>query len=241
MRANTIVTGGSRGLGLEIVKMLVANGQDVIAISRTQSNELVSLMAAHPDQLKHETFDFAKTGEIDTLVTMIRKKHGAITALVNNAAVGIDGVLTTLKTADIELAMSVNLLAPILMSRAVSKSMLAQNGGNIVNVSSINAFTGYSGLSAYAATKAGLIGFTKSLARELGRTGIRVNAVAPGLLETDMVSGMTAEHRKKITDRSPLRRFATTTEAANAVVFLLSDKASGMTGTVMTVDAGNSA
>jgi 3-oxoacyl-[acyl-carrier protein] reductase len=239
--ANTIVTGGSRGLGLEIVSALAAEGRQVIAVSRKSSPELQATIAAYAGTVHFESFDFANTGEIDIFVKSLRSKHGTIAALVNNAAVGIDGVLTTLKNDDIEAAIKINLLAPILLTKAIAKTMMATGGGNIVNISSVNAFTGYSGLSAYAATKAGLIGFTKSLARELGRAGIRVNAVAPGLLETGMVSAMSSEQRDRIRRRSALKRFATTAEVANAVMFLLSDNSAGLTGTVTTVDAGNSA
>ncbi len=239
--ANAIVTGGSRGLGLDIVRALASDNRKVIAISRSTSPELDNLIKQFPRSVRFEPFDFAAPSGLEPFVKSLRKKHGAVSALVNNAATGIDGVLTTLPEVDIEAALRVNLLAPILFTRAVVKTMLVDGGGRIVNITSVNAFTGYNGLSVYAATKAGLIGFTKSLAREVGRANILVNAVAPGLIETAMTTGITDERRDKIKRRSPLQRFAGVDEVTNAVMFLLSEQSSGMTGSVITVDAGNSA
>ncbi len=239
--ASTVVTGGSRGLGLEIVRSLAQQNRKVIALSRQPSAELKWLINTSNGLVEFKHCDLSETDTIDQIVRNIISEHGPIEALVNNAAIGIDGVLTTLKPDDIRRTIDVNLLAPILIARAFGKHMLTQGRGRIVNVSSVNAFTGYSGLSVYAATKAGLIGFTKSLARELGRAGVTVNAVAPGLLETDLSASLDDKARDTIKRRSPLGRFATVGEVANTVLFLLSEKATGMTGSVITVDAGNSA
>jgi 3-oxoacyl-[acyl-carrier protein] reductase len=239
--ASTVVTGGSRGLGLEIVKALNAENRKTVVLSRNPSSELKALVESSQGLVVYKTFDCAKTDAIAPIAREIIATHGPIEALVNNAAVGTNGMLTTLSHDTIENTINVNLLAPILLAREFGKHMLAQGHGRIVNVSSINAFTGYSGLSVYAATKAGLIGFTKSLARELGKANVTVNAVAPGLLETDLTASLSEKQRDTIRRRSPLNRFATLNEACNAVMFLLSNQASGMTGTVITVDAGNSA
>ncbi len=241
MVANTIVTGGSRGLGLQITTMLAAEGQSVIVVARHSGPELEQVIQSSQSRVKFEPFDLSAIDKIEEFARLVRKRHGRISGLVNNAAIGMDGVLTTLKTAQIETTIRTNLTAPIILSKAVAKGMLVDGGGRIVNISSINAFTGYNGLAVYAATKAGLIGFTKSMAREFGKADIQVNAVAPGLIETEMVSGMTDERRDTIRRRSPLNRFASKMEVAQAVLFLLSDKSSGMTGTTITVDAGNSA
>jgi 3-oxoacyl-[acyl-carrier protein] reductase len=238
---NIVVTGGTRGIGLEIVRKVVASGDRAIVVARNSTLESETLSAAGPENYAFHPFDLAETEKIEDLVKQIRKEHGPISALVNNAAMGLEGLLTTLKPAQIERATKLNLLAPILMARAVAKSMLTGSGGRIINISSVNAFTGYNGLAAYAATKAGLIGFTKSFAREVGGANILVNAVAPGLVETQMVGKMQEETRSKIKRRSPLDRFTTADEVANAVLFLLSNASSGITGTVLTVDAGNSA
>jgi 3-oxoacyl-[acyl-carrier protein] reductase len=129
----------------------------------------------------------------------------------------------------------------MVITKHVIRSMMADGGGRIVNVSSITAFTGYSGLSVYSATKASLLGFSRSLAREVGRLGINVNSVAPGFVDTDMTQGMKEEQRQQIERRSALKRLAEVDDVANAVEFLLSDKAKNITGTVLTVDAGSTA
>ncbi len=137
--------------------------------------------------------------------------------------------------------MCLNVTVPVLMTKHVLKSMLASGQGRIVNISSIVGATGYSGLSAYSATKAALNGFTGALARELGPAGITVNAVAPGFIDTDMTHSLTAAERGKIERRSALRRMAEISDVANMVDYLMSEKARNITGTVMTVDAGNTA
>jgi 3-oxoacyl-[acyl-carrier protein] reductase len=135
----------------------------------------------------------------------------------------------------------VNTLAPIVLTKYVVRAMMADGAGRIVNVASIIGFTGYSGLAAYAATKASMIGFTRSLAREVGRLGINVNAVAPGFLATDMTDVLTDEQRRQVAKRSALRRFAEIEDVANAVEYLLGDKGRNISGTVLTVDAGATA
>jgi 3-oxoacyl-[acyl-carrier protein] reductase len=238
---NVIVTGASRGLGFALVKTLVDKGYCIIAVARHSNSELESLLKAGATPGRFFNYDFADVSGIDDLVKEITKSAGSVYGLVNNAAMGLSGMLATEKPANIEAVIGVNLLAPILLTRAVLRGMLVNGNGRIVNVSSVNAFTGYSGLAVYAATKAGLVGFTKSLAREVGRSGITVNAVAPGLLETEMTGSMDATKREKIIRRSPLKRFARVDEVSSAISYLLSDSAAGMTGTVMTIDAGNSA
>ncbi len=161
--------------------------------------------------------------------------------LVNNAAVGHDGALAMMHNAKIEELVRLNTLSPIVLTKYVVRSMMSEGIGRIVNVASIIGFTGYSGLSAYAATKASMIGFTRSLAREVGRLGINVNAVAPGFFDTDMTHGLAGEQRQRIVRRSALRRLADVEDVANAVEFLLGDSARNISGTVLTVDAGATA
>jgi 3-oxoacyl-[acyl-carrier protein] reductase len=174
-------------------------------------------------------------------VQSIRKSHGPIYGLVNNAALGTDGVLAIMHNSDIEQLVRVNTVSPIVLTKYAVRAMLSEGGGRIVNVASIIGFTGYSGLSVYGATKASIIGFTRSLAREVGRLGVNVNAVAPGFIETDMTQNLGAEQRKKVARRSALQRLADIDDVANAVEFLLGDKAKNITGTVLTVDAGSTA
>ena len=171
----------------------------------------------------------------------MRKEFGPIYGLVNNAAVGFDGILALMPTSQIEQLVRVNTLSPIVLTKHVVRSMMADGGGRIVNVASVVGFTGYSGLSVYAATKASIIGFTRSLAREVGRMGVNVNSVAPGFVDTDMTRGLNAEQRQQIERRSALRRLPDIDDVACAVEFLLGDGAKSITGTVLTVDAGNTA
>ena len=141
----------------------------------------------------------------------------------------------------IENLIRLNTLSPIVLTKYVVRRMMSDGGGRIVNVASIIAFTGYSGLSVYAATKSSMVGFTRSLAREVGRLGINVNAVAPGFMDTEMTQGMDEERRQQIARRSALRRFPAIEDVADAVEFLLGDKSKSITGTVLTVDAGTTA
>ncbi len=172
---------------------------------------------------------------------MLRKEFGPIYGLVNNAAISIDGALAMTSTQKIEQLARLNMISPVVLTKYAVRAMMADGGGRIVNISSITAFTGYSGLSVYAATKASLVGFTKSLAREVGRMGVNVNAVAPGLVDTEMAEGLRAEQREQIVRRSALKRLVEVDDVANAVEFLMSDRSKNITGTVITVDAGNTA
>jgi 3-oxoacyl-[acyl-carrier protein] reductase len=180
---NVVVTGGSRGLGLAISLKLADAGYRAIAIARKESRELSAAIAASAragtDALQFRPFDLADTDAVAPLVASLRKTFGPIYGLVNNAALGDDGALSLMHTAKIERLVRLNTLSPIVLTKYVVRAMMADGGGRIVNVASIVGFTGYGGLSVYGATKASMIGFTRSLAREVGRMGVNVNAVAP--------------------------------------------------------------
>jgi 3-oxoacyl-[acyl-carrier protein] reductase len=242
---NVIVTGGSRGLGLGIARTLGGAGYRVIAIARRESDQLAAAMrnAGAGDQgwLHFCPFDLARVGDIANLVKAIRKEFGPIYGLVNNAGIGASGVLATMHERQIERFVHLNTVSPIVLTKYVVRAMMVDGGGRIVNMSSIVSTTGFSGLSVYGATKASLTGFTRSLAREVGPLGITVNAVAPGFVDTEMTEGLDAAHRDQILRRSPLRRLAEIDDIANAIEFLLGDKAKNITGTVLTVDAGSTA
>jgi 3-oxoacyl-[acyl-carrier protein] reductase len=242
---NVIVTGGSRGLGLGIARKLNLSGFRVIAIARKESAEITTAMkeaeASAPGSLQFAAYDLADIEGLANLVKTLRKNFGPIYGLVNNAGVSADGALAMMPSSEIEKVVRLNTLSPMVLTKFVVRSMMADGGGRVVNISSITAFTGYSGLSVYGATKASLVGFTRSLAREVGRMGVNVNAVAPGFVDTDMTQGLTAEHRDSIVRRSALKRLVDIEDVANSVDFLLSDKAKSITGTVLTVDAGNTA
>jgi 3-oxoacyl-[acyl-carrier protein] reductase len=243
IKRNVVVTGGSRGLGLAVARRLAAAGYGVVAIARKMSDQLSGAMqeSGRAGSLDFVAFDLGDTQGIPKLARNLRKQFGAVYGLVNNAALGTDGLLANMKNSQIEQLLRVNTLAPIMLSKYVVRAMMADGGGRIVNVTSIIGFTGYSGLSVYGATKASMIGFTRSLAREVGRLGINVNAVAPGFLATEMTQGMEDDQRKQVARRSALRRLADVDDVADAVEFLMGDKAKSITGTVLTVDAGSTA
>jgi len=243
---NVIVTGGSRGIGLGIARRLTEVGFRAIAIARKESNELASVIeeterSERSGSLRFVPFDLAEIEGIADLVKRVRKDFGPIYGLVNNAGISAEGALALMHNSQIEQLVRLNTLSPMVMSKYAVRSMMADGGGRIVNIASIVAGTGYSGLSVYSATKASLIGFTRSLAREVGRMGVNVNAVAPGFVDTEMTQALTDEHREQIVRRSALRRLVDIDDVANAVEFLLSDRAKNITGTVLTVDAGNTA
>jgi 3-oxoacyl-[acyl-carrier protein] reductase len=242
---NVIVTGGSRGLGLGIARRLSGPDYRVIAIARKQSSELTEAIQeaelANPGSFHFVPFDLAEIEGIPNFVKTLRKDFGPIYGLVNNAGISFEGVLALMPTSQIEQLVRVNTLSPIVLTKFIVRSMMADGGGRIVNMASIIATTGYSGLSVYGATKASIIGFSRSLAREVGRMGVNVNSVAPGFVDTEMTRGLKDEQRQQIERRSALRRLAEVDDVANAVEFLLSDKAKNITGTVLTVDAGSTA
>ncbi len=238
---NVVVTGGSRGIGLAIAQALARSGFRVIAIARSESPPLLEAMGAQPDGLCFHAADLADIAALSGLARGLRGSFGPVYGLVNNAGIGTAGVLSTMPDGEIERMVRLNVTAPLTLSKYLVRPMMAARSGRVVNVSSIIAATGYSGLSVYAATKAALVGFTRSLAREVGPLGITVNAVAPGFVDTEMTHGLDTRQREKIAHRSALRRMTSTVDVASAVDFLMSDKAANITGTVMTVDAGGTA
>lgn len=240
-----VVTGGSRGLGLGIAKKLAAGGYRVIVVARKPSEPLTAAIAVAkqhgPGHLDFASFDLADIEQIPALVRRLRSEFGSLFGLVNNAGLGNTGVLATMHNSRIEELVKINTLAPIVLTKYVLRGMMSEGDGRIVNIASIVGFTGYTGLSVYAATKSSILGFTRSLAREVGQLGITVNAIAPGFIATDMTHGMTSEHRKQIIRRSALKRLTEVEDVANAVEYLLSEKARNISGTVLTIDAGATA
>ena len=234
-----LVTGATRGLGLSIARRLLADGYRVIATGRAETDALRELAVEYGDRLVFIPFDMEDTDGIASFFQSATKAHGRIYGLVNNAAIGLDGVLGTMHNSDINRVMQVNVVAPITLSKYAARSMMLAREGRIVNISSIIASTGFSGLSAYAASKAALEGFTRSLAREVGKAGITVNAVAPGFMETQMTGSLQGEKLAAIVRRTPLGRLASPEDAAGAVRFLIGPDGGSITGSVITVDAGS--
>lgn len=236
-----VVTGSSRGLGLSLTKRLLKENYRVLGIARRKSQEFNELEKEFTQRLFFEEFDFNNTGRIHEMVKLITKKHGSVYGLINNAALGYDGVLATMHEKQIAELLRVNIEAPILLTKYVSRSMLMKLSGRIINISSIIASTGFNGLSVYGATKSSLNGFTKSLSRELGKAKITVNSIAPGYMETAMTNKLDDSKLESIKRRSPLGHLATVEDVSGAVLFLLSDEAKSITGSIITVDAGTTA
>jgi 3-oxoacyl-[acyl-carrier protein] reductase len=241
---NVLVTGGSRGIGLAIAQRLAAAGYNVIAVARRPSDELSDAIrdaATGTGAIHFRVFDLSETGAIPAFVKGLRDEFGAIYGLVNNAGIGTEGLLATMHNSEIEALVGLNILSPIILTKYVVRQMMADGAGRIVNMSSIIATTGYNGLSVYGATKAAATGFTRSLAREVGKLGITVNAIAPGFIDTELTQDLAEDQRKRIAGRSALRRLAAPDDVARMVEYLLGDGGSNITGTVMTIDAGNTA
>lgn len=238
---NVIVTGVSKGLGLALSTRLAANPKiRLIGLSRSIGEGYAALVNSYPGRVHHLEFDAADIVAIPTLVRQITQRHGRIYGLVNNAGMGLDGVLATMHASDIERVLRINLEAPITLCKYTSRSMMQAREGRIINVSSIIASTGFHGLAAYAASKAGLEGLTRSLSRELGKMGITVNCVAPGYMETEMTKGIDPHKMASIRRRAPLG-LARPDDAAGAIQYLLGPDSARLTGTVITVDGGSTA
>ena len=241
---NVVVTGGSRGIGLVIARRLAASGYRVVAVARRESEALLNAItdtAKRGEALHFHSCDLDDLSTLHALVNDIRGTYGPIYGLVNNAALGTAGMLSNMSEAEMARLVQLNILSPMILTKYLSRSMMTRREGRIVNISSVVGLRGYRGLSVYSATKAALLGFTRSLARELGPLGITVNAIAPGFVDTDMTQAMGDDERERITHRSALRRMTRAEDIASAVDFLLGDGASNVTGTVMVVDAGSTA
>lgn len=239
---NVLVTGGTRGVGLAVASRLAADGYRVFALGRKESPDLAKAITGYPaGTLNFVPFDLMQVDVIPDLVREMKAEHGPFYGLVNNAALGTEGLLSNMHNSEIEKLIKLNTVSPIMLTKYVVRGMMTAGEGRIVNISSIIASTGYSGLSVYGATKAATLGFTRSLAREVGRLGINVNAVAPGFMDTEMTRSMATGQRVKIASRAALKRLAEVEDVAAMVAYLMSDAARNITGAVMTVDAGNTA
>jgi 3-oxoacyl-[acyl-carrier protein] reductase len=242
---NVIVTGGSRGLGLAMSRALASSGYRVIAVARSLNTELTAAARQAAEDargaIEFRACNLSDLNLIAPLVRALRADFGPLYGLVNNAGLGTSGILSNMRDQEIQRLIQLNTVSPIVLSKYVLRSMMSQREGRIINIASIVAATGYSGLSVYSATKASLIGFTRSLAREVGQLGITVNALAPGFVDTQMTHELTDSQRQKIARRSALHRMPEPIDVARSVEFLLGDGGRNITGTVITIDAGNSA
>ncbi len=237
-----LVTGGSRGIGRAIALELGKRGASVVisyAGNEAAAIETVKLLTdAGSPKAKSIRFDVADSEACSAAIDDVMKDFGRLDVLVNNAGVAIDGLLMRFKDEDWDKTLDTNLKGAFSLMRAVSRPMMKQKGGAIVNVSSIVGEMGNAGQAAYSASKAGLIGLTKSVARELASRNIRVNCVTPGFITTDMTAGLTQELKDKMSSAIPLARIGNAEEVAHAVAFLASDSASYITGEVVKVNGG---
>ena len=242
---NVIVTGGSRGLGLAMGGALADAGYRVIAVARKNSAQLSAAVARASQEgrgaIEFRACDLSDLAALAPLVRTLRADFGPLYGLINNAGLGTSGILSSMRDQEIQRLIQLNTTSPIILSKYVLRSMMSQREGRIINIASIVAATGYAGLSVYSATKASLIGFTRSLAREVGPLGITVNALAPGFVATEMTDELTDAQRQKIAQRSALKRMPEPVDVARSVEFLLGDGGRNITGTVITIDAGNTA
>ena len=236
-RKHIVISGGSRGLGKTLVRGLLENGYAVSTFSR-RATEFTNQLKEDPNFFFAEA-DVSDVSQLDEFVGNCVEKHGIPFGLINSAGIARDGVRATMPESQIDDLLAVNLSGTLHLTRRVSREMLlATQGGVILNISSIIGLRGYRGLSAYAATKAGMDGITRALARELGSRQIRVNSIAPGYLTTEMTHGLDDQQQNQIVKRTPLGRLGTPDDVLGSVLFLLSPAAQFITGQVLVIDGG---
>ena len=234
-----VISGASRGLGAAITEDFLNHGAAVACFSRKRSAEIERLENAHSrEKLLYKEADMLDRESLRAFVSAARQQFPTFDILVNNAGVAYDHVLPLSQDKGIDETLTVNLTNTIFLTRECLKPMWLKKSGSIISIASILGVRGYSGLSVYGASKAGLLGFTLSLAREVGRLGIRVNAVCPGYVETDMTAGLGESEKDQIIRRTPLGRLARVADVTPIVRFLASDQAGFVTGQFITVDGG---
>jgi 3-oxoacyl-[acyl-carrier protein] reductase len=233
-----LISGGSRGLGQALAERMLGQGMRVSTFSRTSTPQIEELQRKYGADFHWRSADLADTASLRGVVAEAVERFGRLDVLVNNAGVLHQELLLTTAPGKIERLVTANLVAPIVLAQSAARAMTRTGGGTIVNISSINAIRGFRGVSVYAAAKAGLDGFSRSLARELGPMGIRVNSLVPGFFDTDMTVGVTEHNRERIQRRTPLGRLASIDEIADAALYLCSPRASFITGQTLVVDGG---
>ena len=235
-----IVTGGSRGIGREIVFALARQGRRVVALA-TNQERLDALRAAGQKEgleILTEVVDVTDSGTLDKLIKDLSEKHGGIGILVNNAGITRDGLMIALTDEAYDQVMDTNLKAAFVAIRAAAKSMIRNRFGRIVNISSVAGVRGNAGQTNYSASKAGLIGLTKSIARELARKNITANCVAPGFIETDMTADLPKKVKEGAKSTIPMQKLGQAEQIAQAVAYFTSDQCCYTTGQVLCVDGG---
>jgi 3-oxoacyl-[acyl-carrier protein] reductase len=236
-----LVTGSSRGIGAAIAKALAQQGATVIINHRHSQAEAEAIATAITTAGGKATVlqaDVSRSEEAGQLIKRVVDIYGQINILVNNAGITRDNLIMKMKEEDWDLVLQTNLSSAYHCSKAAIRPMMKQRGGRIINLTSVVGLVGQAGQTNYAASKAGLIGFTKSLAKEVGSRNITVNAVAPGFITTGMTDGLPEELKTDLIKNTPLARFGTVEDVAHTVLFLASDEASFITGQVVSVNGG---
>jgi 3-oxoacyl-[acyl-carrier protein] reductase len=234
---NALVTGSTRGIGRAIAESLAAAGARVAVVGRDQVRA-AEAAAAIGNGARGFAADVGDPASVVALIEAVEKEFGQVDILVNNAGLTRDNILFRIKDDDWDAVLDANLRGAFVAIRAVARGMIKRRWGRIINIASVVGITGNKGQANYAASKAGLIGLTKSVAKERGSRNVLVNAVAPGFIETDMTAAMTPEARAGLAGQIPLERLGTPQDIAGVVTFLASDQAAYITGQTIVVDGG---
>ena len=240
-RKTVLITGGSRGIGKEVATVFAENGYDIIINYVSDKTDVKSLKKEFDEKGVESLIikaDVSKQEEVDNLIKQAIEKFEKIDVLVNNAGITKDNLLMRMSEEEFDKVIEINLKGTFLVTKAVTKYMMKKRQGSIVNLSSVVGVAGNSGQCNYSASKAGIIGFTKSIAKELASRNIRANAVAPGFIATDMTSVLSDAVKENINGQIPLKRMGTAKEVAELIYFLGSEKSSYITGQVINVDGG---
>jgi len=239
-RTVVVISGGSRGLGMAIASRCLSEGYIVATYSRSASPFVKNQLEFDPGRTNFfwSEVDATDSAGVKRFVSEVYERYGQIGAVVNNAGIGSEGIFASMRLCDIDLCVDLNLKGSLYLTWVCARFMIQRRGGCIINISSVTGIRGHSGVAVYSATKAGLDGMTRGLARELGPRGIRVNSVAPGYFESGMVDQLDDEAKARIIRRTPLGRLASADDIAEVVLFMISPSASFITGQTIVVDGG---